>query len=61
MPIFIFQNVSQKTLSYLLDYIYHGEVNIPADSVDAFVEVSKSLHIAGIEDLEPPKVLNEFF
>lgn len=49
--LFFLQNVSHKTLSALLEYIYTGEVLVPSENLSAFVETAKNLHIRGLENL----------
>ncbi|RVE55109.1 hypothetical protein evm_000007 [Chilo suppressalis] len=49
-PVVFLYNISQKTLSYLLEYIYTGEVLVPADKISSFVAAAKSLHIKGLEN-----------
>lgn len=50
LSIVFLQNVSHKTLSALLEYIYTGEVLIPSENLSAFVETAKNLHIRGLEN-----------
>lgn len=47
----MFQNVSHKTLCYLLEYVYTGEVLIPASQFPAFLRTAKELHIRGLENV----------
>ncbi|XP_059046382.1 protein abrupt-like isoform X2 [Achroia grisella] len=50
-PIIFLTHISQKTLSYLLEYIYTGEVQVPMENMNSFIEACKYLHLAGVEDL----------
>ncbi|KAL4716375.1 hypothetical protein ACJJTC_006737 [Scirpophaga incertulas] len=50
-PVFFLNNISSKTLSLLLEYIYTGEVLVSADNLRSFTEAAKSLHIKGLENL----------
>ncbi|CAF4846365.1 unnamed protein product [Pieris macdunnoughi] len=45
------QNVSYKTLTYILEYIYAGKVDIPSEFMDEFLIAAKSLHIKGLKDV----------
>ncbi|XP_047509153.1 uncharacterized protein LOC125052386 isoform X2 [Pieris napi] len=45
------QNVSYKTLTYILEYIYAGKVDIPTEFMDEFLIAAKSLHIKGLKDV----------
>lgn len=49
--IYVFQNVAHRTLCLLLEYIYTGEVVVPADCLSSFAETAKSLHIKGLENI----------
>ncbi|CAK1600939.1 unnamed protein product [Parnassius mnemosyne] len=48
-PVIFLNNISSSTLSFLLEYIYTGEVLIPAKNLTAFVDAAKGLHIKGLE------------
>ncbi|XP_026315512.1 uncharacterized protein LOC113226920 [Hyposmocoma kahamanoa] len=50
-PVIFLNNVSHKTLSALLEYIYTGEVLVPSENLGAFVETAKNLRIRGLENL----------
>ncbi|XP_047019799.1 modifier of mdg4-like isoform X1 [Helicoverpa zea] len=54
-PVVFFNNVSQEMLSFVLEYIYTGEVNIPTDLISTFIDVCKALCINGVENLVLPK------
>ncbi|CAH0750302.1 unnamed protein product [Diatraea saccharalis] len=49
-PVLFLNNVSHRTLSALLEYIYTGEVLVAADNLASFTEAAKSLHIKGLEN-----------
>ena len=40
--------VSSVNLGYLLDYIYHGEVNLYQEQLDSFLESAQNLEIEGL-------------
>lgn len=50
-PVIFLNNVSHKTLSQLLEYMYTGEVLVPADSLTDFAEAARSLCIKGLENI----------
>lgn len=50
-PVIFLNNVSHKTLSQLLEYMYTGEVLVPADSLTEFAEAARSLCIKGLENI----------
>ncbi|XP_052756187.1 aminoacylase-1-like [Galleria mellonella] len=50
-PILFLNNVSHKTLSLLLEYIYTGEVLVPSDGFASFGEAARALHIKGLENI----------
>ncbi|KAJ0182755.1 hypothetical protein K1T71_002124 [Dendrolimus kikuchii] len=50
-PVIFLNNVSYDILTYMLEYIYTGKVQVPSDMLDSFVEASKSLKIEGLEDI----------
>ena len=47
-PLLCLQGVSGHDLNNILDYIYHGEIIIPQDNVDAFMIVAKRLMLIGL-------------
>lgn len=49
-PVIFLNNVTHRTLCLLLEYIYTGEVVVPADRLSSFAETAKSLHIKGLEN-----------
>ena len=40
--------VSSINLSYFIDYIYHGEVNLIQEQLDGFLESAQKLDIEGL-------------
>ncbi|XP_045768308.1 protein abrupt-like [Maniola jurtina] len=50
-PVVFLNNVSYTTLSLILEYIYTGEVQVPAESLSSFLESTKALHIRGLESI----------
>lgn len=54
-PVIFLNNVSNEILGYILQYIYTGEVKIPINIIDVFVNACKSLCIKGIDTINPQK------
>ncbi|XP_045768677.1 uncharacterized protein LOC123869722 [Maniola jurtina] len=50
-PVVFLNNVSHATLSLILEYIYTGEVGVPAENISSFIEAAKALHIRGLENI----------
>lgn len=50
-PVIFLNNVSHRTLCLLLEYIYTGEVVVPADCLSSFAETAKALYIRGLENI----------
>ena len=48
MPLLYLGGVSSVNLEYLLDYIYHGEVNLYQEQLDSFLESAQKLEIEGL-------------
>ena len=47
-PLLYLGGVSSVNLGYILDYIYHGEVNLFQEQLDSFLESSQKLEIEGL-------------
>ena len=47
-PLIYLRGISAQDLTYLLDFIYYGEVNVAQDELDKFLEVAESLKIKGL-------------
>ena len=47
-PLLYLGGVSSVNLVFILDYIYHGEVNIYQDQLDSFLDSAQKLEIAGL-------------
>ena len=47
-PLLYIGGVSSKNMGFILDYIYHGEVNIYQEHLDSFLESAQKLEIAGL-------------
>ncbi|KAJ8730730.1 hypothetical protein PYW08_002143 [Mythimna loreyi] len=54
-PVVFLNNITQEILSFILEYMYTGEVNIPKNAAPAFIDACKALHITGVENLYLPK------
>ena len=47
-PLLYLGGVSSTNLGYILDYIYHGEVNLYQEQLDGFLESAQQLEISGL-------------
>ena len=47
-PIIYLSGVSSVNLSFILDYIYNGEVNLYQEQLDSFLDISEKLQIEGL-------------
>ena len=47
-PLIYLKGISAKELKYILDFIYHGEVNVAKVELDKFLEVADTLKIKGL-------------
>lgn len=47
-PLLYLGGVSSQNIGFILDYIYHGEVNIYQDHLDSFLETAQKLEISGL-------------
>ena len=48
-PLIYLSGVSSANLGFVLDYIYHGEINIYQDQLDTFLDTAQKLKIAGLQ------------
>ena len=46
------ENANAKDVTYILDYIYNGEVQVPQDDLTRFIEVSQRFQLEGLLGLE---------
>ena len=44
----IFRGISAQDMKYILDFMYHGEVNVAQEELDKFLEVAETLKIKGL-------------
>lgn len=51
-PVIFLQNVEEKHMKNILTFIYHGEVNIDLNSLDAFLKTAKFLQVEGLAEIE---------
>ena len=60
-PLLYLDGVDSSEVNLMLDYIYHGEVQIHEEQLDRFLEVAKKLKLEGLtnEDGEHGKEANE--
>ena len=47
-PVVYLRGISAKDLKHILDFIYHGEVNVAKDELDRFLEVAETLKVHGL-------------
>ena len=47
-PLLYLSGVNSHSLGFILDYIYHGEVNIYQNQLDSFLESAQKLKIEGL-------------
>ena len=47
-PLLYLGGISSMNLDFILDYIYHGEVNIYQEQLDSFLESAQKLEIEGL-------------
>ena len=48
-PLLFLSGVSSVNLGYILDYIYHGEINIFQEQLDSFLSSAQKLEILGLQ------------
>lgn len=56
-PVIFLNNVTYQVLTYILEYIYMGKVQVPGNVLESFVTACKALKITGLQDI-PPCVSN---
>ncbi|KAK7791024.1 hypothetical protein R5R35_003013 [Gryllus longicercus] len=49
-PIVIIQNASFETLKAMVDFMYHGETQVPEERLEAFLTLAETLQIKGLND-----------
>ena len=47
-PIIYLSGINSRDLNFIIDYIYHGEVQIYQEQLDGFLDVAQRLRIAGL-------------
>ena len=52
-PLLYMRGLTNSQLNNLLDFIYHGEVNIYEDNLEEFLDVAQQLQIKGLNKTEP--------
>ena len=48
-PLLYLSGVSSVNLKFILDYIYHGEVNLFQEQLDSFLETAQKLEVEGLK------------
>lgn len=51
-PFIYLGEVSQKDITYILEYVYNGEVTIPSEDISSFTTAAQQLQIRGIAQLQ---------
>jgi len=47
-PLIYLRGISAQDMKYILDFMYHGEVNVAQEELDKFLEVAETLKIKGL-------------
>ena len=58
-PLIYLKGISARELKYVLDFIYHGEVNVAQDELDKFLEVAETLKIKGLTQSSNGSVVSD--
>lgn len=53
-PILFMKDVSSRDIEALLDFMYHGEVNVPQSSLGSLIKTAESLQIKGLAVPDDP-------
>ncbi|XP_063365135.1 broad-complex core protein isoforms 1/2/3/4/5-like [Cydia amplana] len=53
-PVMYLYGVSHEALGFILEYIYTGQVEIPAEKVKSFLHTARDMQIAGLKNVVPP-------
>ena len=54
-PVIFLRGISNQDLNHVLDFIYHGSVNVSQDNLEAFLKVAEDLKIKGLTQNEGSK------
>ena len=57
-PIIYLSGIDSENLNMVIDYIYHGEVQIYEDKLDIFLGVARKLKIEGLQSSDDPHLSN---
>ncbi|CAH0406929.1 unnamed protein product [Chilo suppressalis] len=57
-PVIFFSNISHRVLSFILEFVYTGEVQVPCDLYESFIQAAKDMHIDGLDKLNAAMDLN---
>ncbi|XP_052754733.1 modifier of mdg4-like [Galleria mellonella] len=57
-PVVFLNKISYKTLCYILEYVYTGEVVVAEEDINDLVEAAQALKIKGLEDMKLGNSLN---
>ena len=49
-PLVCLNDVDGKVLGYILDYMYHGQIQIFEESLDSFIKVAKRFKLEGLKE-----------
>merc|ERR1712126_155101 len=48
LPLIYLSGINSRNLQFIIDYIYHGEVEIYQEQLDDFLDVAQKLKVAGL-------------
>ena len=54
-PLLYLSGVDSKSLGFVLDYIYHGEVQVYQQELDLFLNIAQKLKIEGLKSNDEPE------
>ena len=58
-PLIYLSGISAQELKYVLDFMYHGEVNVAKYELDKFLEVAETLKIKGLTKSSEGSIAND--
>lgn len=53
-PVIIFRNVKFEDLAAIVDFMYHGEVNVEQEQLTSFLTTAEMLAVQGLTDGSGP-------
>ena len=61
VPIVFLKDVTFANLSSILDFMYHGEVNVSHNELATFLKTAEALKVRGLAEDEKKKVCKLYF